>query len=78
MIVAVCLYAHLARAASVGLFFILLFAAPLGKIDIGGAGIVNYLIDMNNGDLLVIFLLLPILFVTRGFDRRQVGVLYNS
>ncbi len=73
MILAVCLYARWAGTASVGLYYILLFAAPLGKISIGGAGIVNRLLDVNNGSLLGIFLLLPILLAARGFDRRQLG-----
>src|SRR5262245_11309349 len=68
------LYARSFRAAPVGLFFILLLAVPLGKIVIGGAGIVNWLFDLNNARLLAIVLLLPILLTTRGFDRRQVGV----
>ena len=74
MVAIVFLYARSFRAASVGLFFILLLAVPSGKIVIGGAGIVNQLFDLNNPRLLAIVFLLPILFTTRGFDRRQVGV----
>ena len=74
MLVIVCLYARSVRAASVGLFFILLFVVPSGKITIGGAGIVNMLLDLNNPRLLAIVFLLPVLFTTRGFDRRQLNV----
>ena len=74
MLLAVCLYARSVRAASLGLFFILLFAVPLGYYLIGGAGIINQLIELNNPRLLAIFLLLPIWFDTRRFERRQVTV----
>ena len=74
MVVIVYLYARSVRAASVGLFFILLLVVPSGNISIGGAGIVNQLIDMNNPRLLAIVVLLPVLFTTRGFDRRQSNV----
>ena len=74
MLVMVCLYARSVRAASVGLFFILLFVVPSGNIVIGGAGIVNILLDLNNPRLLAIVFLLPVLFTARGFDRRQLGV----
>jgi O-antigen ligase len=71
MIVVTCLYALSIRAATVGLFFVLLFVAPLIAVPIGGLGIVNELIDINNARLLAIVLLLPILFVTGGVSRRN-------
>ena len=74
MLVIVCLYARSVRAASVGLFFILLFVVPSGKITIGGAGLVNMLLDLNNPRLLAIVVLLPVLFTTRGFNRRELNV----
>jgi len=66
-----CLYAHSARAATVGLFVILLFAVPLVKVTVGGFGAINNLIELNNARLLVIVLLLPILFATVRSGRRK-------
>ena len=74
ILVIVCVYARSIGAASVGLYFILLFAVPSGNISIGGLGIINQVFDMNNPRLLAIVLLLPILLSTRGFNRRQMGV----
>ena len=74
ILVIVCVYARSVGAASVCLYFILLFAVPSGNISIGGFGIINQLFDMNNPRLLAIVLLLPILLTTRGFNRRQMGV----
>src|ERR1035441_2527690 len=37
----VCIYARFARAATVALFFVLLFAVPLSDITIGGFGGIN-------------------------------------
>lgn len=70
----VCIYAISNRIASVGLFFILLFAVPMGSLAIGGAGLVNKVIELNNARLLAAFLLLPILIKSHGFERRQIGV----
>jgi O-antigen ligase len=74
MLVIVCLYARSVRAASVGLFLILLFVVPVGKISILGAGLFNWLLDLNNPRLLAIVVLLPVLFTTRGFNRRELNV----
>jgi O-antigen ligase len=74
ILVVICLYARAVRAASASLYIILLFAVPVGNQLIAGAGIVNTLLTLNNPRLLAIFLLLPILFATRGFDRRQLSV----
>src|SRR5262245_39301281 len=61
------------RATSIGVFFILLFAVPTGNIGISGAGIVNFLIYLNNPRLLAILFLLPALFTARGFGPRQLS-----
>ena len=73
VLIGVCIYARAVRVASVGLFFIMLFAAPLVSIEIGGFDIVNRLIDLNHGRLLVIFLLLPILLSAGGLRNQRAG-----
>jgi hypothetical protein len=73
VLVALCLYARAARAASLGLFFILLFVVPNGRFTIGGAGLVNQILDLSNARVLVIIFLLPILFATRGTDRHRAN-----
>jgi O-antigen ligase len=60
VILMICLYAYLAHRANVGLFLVLLFAAPLGVAGISASG--AYLLEINNGRLLGIVLLCPILF----------------
>jgi O-antigen ligase len=65
VVAAICIYARFLRAASVGLFFVLLFAAPLINVAIEGFGGINKLFELNNGRLLAIALLLPILFFKR-------------
>jgi O-antigen ligase len=67
----VCLYAYAARAMNVALFIVLLFAAPLISVPIGGFGLVNMLFEINNGRLLAIILLLPILLATGGLGGRN-------
>ena len=69
----VCLYARFAHAATVGLFFVLLFAAPLVNVSIGGVGVINRLFEINNGRLLTIVLLLPILFTTSRPSNQNSG-----
>jgi hypothetical protein len=71
VVTAICLYARSVRAATVALFFILLFATPLANVPIEGFGIVNRLFEINNARLLAIVLLLPILFTTDGFGHRS-------
>lgn len=74
-IIAVCVFAISSRTASVGLFFVLLFALPLSsRILLGGAGLVNKLIDLTHANILTIFLLLPILIASRKGDRRPANV----
>lgn len=74
-IIAVCVFAISARVASVGLFFVLLFALPLSsRILLGGAGIVNKLIDLTHANILIIFLLLPILIASRKRVGRAANV----
>jgi O-Antigen ligase len=68
----ICLYARSARAATIGMFFVLLFGAPLVDVPIGGIGGINSLLPINNGRLLTIFLLLPILFAkSRTGDQKS-------
>jgi O-antigen ligase len=67
----ICLYARSVRAATVALFFILLFSAPLVDVTIEGFGIVNKLFEINNARLIAIVLLLPILFTAGGFGQRN-------
>jgi len=73
MLVGVCVYARKLRWASVALYIVLLLVLPLGNVEAKGAGIFNYLLTLNNGRLLAIVFLLPILFATRGFERRHVS-----
>ena len=70
----VCYYARSVRAASPGLFLILLLAVPLGNFEIGGAGIINSLINLNNARLLSIFLLVPMFFARRAAGHAQASV----
>src|SRR5262245_34805720 len=48
----ICLYGHAVRAAAAVVFIVLLFVAPLVSFPIGGFGIVNALLDINNARLL--------------------------
>jgi O-Antigen ligase len=73
VVVIICLYARSVGAASTGLFFLLLFAAPQIDIPISGFGFVNQLFPVNNGRLLSITLLLPILFTTRKAGNQSLG-----
>ena len=70
----ICLYARAARAATPALFLILLLAVPLVNVPIVGFGLFNYLFDIDNGLLLTIVLLVPIMFATGGPGRRNGGV----
>jgi len=72
IVVIACVYARSVGAASVCLYFILLFAVPSCNISIGGLGIINQLFDLSNPRLLSIVLLLPILLTNQGFNRRQI------
>jgi O-antigen ligase len=68
----ICLYARSVHAATIGIFFVLLFGAPLVDVPIGGIGGMNLLLPLNNGRLLTIFLLVPILFAkSRTTDRKN-------
>jgi hypothetical protein len=67
----ICLFAQAARIAGLALFFVLLIAVPFVRVEIGGFGLVNYLIDVNHGRLLVVVLLLPALLRAGGFRNRQ-------
>jgi hypothetical protein len=69
----ICLYARSYRAASVALFFLLLFAVPLGNQQIGGLGLFISLFGLNNARLLAIVLLLPILLASRSAVRRNIS-----
>lgn len=69
----ICLYAHANRAATLALFFMLLFTAPLVGWRIGGADIIQSLFELNNARLLTIILLLPILLATGRLRRRNGG-----
>ena len=62
VVILVCVYIRSVQAATTGIFFVLLFAVPLVDIPIGGAGGIKLLLELNNGRLLAMFLLLPILF----------------
>ena len=69
----ICFYARRVSAANLGVFFILLFAVPLGNVTTPGLGGMGMLFVMNNGRLLSIFLLLPILFTPRKLRNRDNG-----
>jgi O-antigen ligase len=59
----ICIYVYSVRSAVVPAFFVLLFAVPLVGVEIGGFGLVNKLMDINNGRILCIVLLLPALII---------------
>lgn len=73
-IVMLCVYLRVAKASSVGIYFLLLFAVPAVNISIGGFGIVNRLLDINNARLLSIVLLLPILLAASRSGRRSYAL----
>ena len=58
VVILVCAYTRSVQAATTGIFFVLLFAVPLVDIPIGGAGGIKLLLELNNGRLLAMFLLL--------------------
>ena len=68
----ICAYCHARNATSPALFFVLLFAAPLVNIPIPGFGGINLLFSINNGQLLSMVLLAPLLFAARGLHRQIV------
>ena len=71
-VVMICLYARSVRAATVGIFFVLLFGAPIVDVPIPGIGSINFPFPINYGRLLTIILLLPILFAKgRPGDRNS-------
>jgi O-antigen ligase len=76
IVMMICLYARVQRAATVALFVVLLFTVPLVPVYIGGFDIVNQLIDVNNARVLAIMLLLPIVFAG-GKSNRQNGRVYS-
>lgn len=65
----ICVYARF--AATVGLFYVLLFAVPLVNVTVGGFGVVNQLLGLTNARVLALALLLPMLFATAGSVDRQ-------
>ncbi len=69
----ICLYALANRAATVALFFMLLFAVPVGSAPIQGFGIFQSLFELNNPRLLAIVLLLPILLATGSLGGQDRG-----
>jgi hypothetical protein len=69
----ICLYVRRITAANLGTFFVLFFAVPLGNETIPGVGNINMLFVVNNGRLLSILLLLPILFWARNLQNRDNG-----
>lgn len=69
----ICLYARANRAAGIALFFVVLFAVPIGSRQIGGLGIVQSLFELQNPRLLTIVLLLPILLAAGRLSRRNGG-----
>jgi O-Antigen ligase len=66
----ICTYAYALRAVTPGLFVILLLAVPLVDIPVPGFGGINYLFSINNGRVLSMAVLLPLLFATRGLNNR--------
>ena len=72
----ICLYTRAVGAATLGFYFMLLFAVPLGSATIDGFGMFNLLFVINNARLLSIVLLFPILFAASG-SRRRNGETYT-
>jgi O-Antigen ligase len=66
----ICTYSYAARATTPALFLILLLAVPLVDIPLPGFGSINYLFAINNGRVLAIALLVPLLFGARGLNQR--------
>src|SRR5262249_37672527 len=75
IMVMICLFVHAARAASPSLFIILLLAVPLVDLPVGGFGLFNLLIIINNGRLLALVLLLPLVFAV-GRSGSRNGAVY--
>jgi O-antigen ligase len=73
ILIAICIYAHGVRVASVGLYFLLLLAAPMVSVTIGGFAGITTLLDLNNSRVLSAVLLLPFLFKQSGFSRGLRG-----
>jgi hypothetical protein len=71
VVVIICIYARSAGAATVGLCFVLLFAAPPAITLVSGFGFVNQLLPLSNGRVLSIALLLPTLVATARSDGRK-------
>jgi len=74
VIVVIGIYARASHTATVALFVVLLLAVPLSRVAIGGFGIVNLLFVLNNGRLLAIALLIPIVFAAFRLGRRNESV----
>jgi hypothetical protein len=72
-LILVCIYARAARIANLGLFFVLLLAAPLVTMAISGFDIVNRLVDLTHAHVLFVFLLLPILLASGGGGNQRAG-----
>ena len=73
IMVMICFYARAASAATAALFIVLLLAVPVVRVSIPGFGIINLLFLIDNGRLLAIVLLFPILFTTSRLGRRNSG-----
>jgi O-antigen ligase len=71
----ICMYVR--SDATVGLYYILLFAAPQVDVPIAGFGLVNELLALNNGRVLAIALLLPML-VPKGGSIDQESRAYRT
>ena len=70
--IVICAYCRARNATSPALFFVLLFAVPLVDIPVPGFGGINFLFYINNGRVLSIILLVPLLWAARGLNRRIV------
>jgi O-antigen ligase len=69
IMVIICFYAHTQRVATAALFIVLLLAVPLIATPISGFAIINQLFEIDNGRLLTIVLLLPIVFAAGRWGR---------
>lgn len=73
ILAAICIYANSVGVASVALYFVLLLAAPIINITIGGFAGVGAFLSINNSVVLSLMLLAPIMFRQKPSSRASVA-----
>jgi hypothetical protein len=70
VVVILVLYARAERVLGPPVYWLLLFVVPPVQVTIGGFGIVNKFLDLNNPQFLAALILLPILLSAGGTEKR--------